>query len=81
MNTERDCPQVGFVVEVLVGSWSRNAEVWPDASSADAAGRNLLARWFVPTDFRVTEVLEVPNRPTWDQWVATRGLPPTSVQL
>lgn len=73
---------MGFKQEVLVsGTWSRDGIVWPDEASALSAGSNLLSRWFVPTDHRAVEVDEEPNRPTWDEWVAEQGLPPTSVQL
>ena len=73
---------MAFKAEVFVeGTWSQNGETWPDSESADCAGRDLLSRWFVPTDSRVVEVDEVPNRPTWDEWVAKNGLPPCSVSL
>jgi hypothetical protein len=73
---------MGFKAEVYVDrTWSQNGEVWPDAESADKAGLNLLSRWFVPTDYRVVEVTDEPNRPTWDEWVAQNGLPKRSVSL
>lgn len=73
----------GFKVEVHIppSEWCGNGETWPDRESADAAGRNLLSRWFVPDDYRVVEVEEEPNRPTWTEWVRERGLPPQSVTL
>lgn len=74
---------MGWRSEVLVdGTWSRDGVVWPDESSAQSAGNNLLARWMVPTDYRSVEVKdEEPNRPTWEKWVAKRGLPPERVQV
>jgi hypothetical protein len=73
---------MGYKTEVYVqGEWSTNAVVWPDAESADKAGYDLLCRWFVPTDYRVVEVDEEPNRPTWEEYVAQNGLPPQSVSL
>ncbi len=72
----------GFIAEVQVdGTWSKNAQVWPDWDSADAAGRDLLSRWFVPTDHRVVEVEKLPNYPTWTEHVCRNGLPPRSVSL
>ena len=74
--------QTGWITEVCCQStWSRNAIVWPDEHSAKQAGADLLSRWMVPTDYRAVEVDEEPNRPTWDEDVAARGLPPRSVQL
>lgn len=73
---------MGWRQEVLVeGKWSRDGVVWPDEDSAMKAGSNLLMRWFVPTDHRAVETDEEPNRPTWDEHVSDRGLPPTSVRL
>ena len=73
---------MGWKSEVLVdGTWSQNAIVWPDESSALSAGSNLLSRWFVPTDYRAVEVDEAPTDPTWEAKIAQQGLPPTSVQL
>ena len=80
-NTKTVGDIVGYISEVLIeGSWSRNAVVWPDAASADAAGRDLLSRWFVPSDCRVSEVSEEPNRPDWETFTRD-GLPPRSVTL
>jgi hypothetical protein len=74
----------GFIAEVMVlgdPKWSRNSEIWPDAESADKAGYNLMSRWFLVKEYRVTEVDGPPNRPTWDEYVAERGLPPERVTL
>lgn len=73
---------MGFKAEVLVdGTWSQNGEVWPDEDSAEKAGYDLLCRWFVPTDYRVVEVREMPNRPSWEKWVTDHGLPKKHVKL
>lgn len=72
----------GFKTEVLVaGAWSSNGIVWPDKESAEKAGKDLLSRWFVPTDSRAVPTDEEPDRPTWDEHVAKHGLPPRSVSL
>ena len=73
----------GFVTFMIFQdkSEARNAVVWPDAASARKAGDDLLGRWFVPVAYRVQEVDEEPNRPTWDEHVAEHGLPPKSVSL
>ena len=72
----------GWITEVCCqGTWSRNAIVWPDKHSAKQAGADLLSRWMVPTDYRAVQVDEEPNRPTWDEYVAEKGLPPRSVTL
>ena len=63
---------MGWISEVLVErgtEWARNAVVWPDKDSALSAGAELLSRWFVPTDYRATEVNETPNRPTWSVYI------------
>lgn len=74
--------KTGWKQEVLVdGTWSRDGVVWPDEKSALNAGSNLLMRWFVPTDYRAVAVTEEPNRPTWEEWIAQQGLPPTSVSV
>ncbi len=74
--------QTGWITEVFAeGKWSRNAIVWPDEHSAKQAGADLLSRWMVPTDYRAVQVDEEPNRPTWDEHVADKGLPPQSVQV
>ena len=73
---------MGWVTEVLAqGQWCPNGIVWPDEASALMAGKDLLIRWTVPTDYRAVEVEKEPNRPTWDEHVAVKGLPPRSVQL
>lgn len=73
---------MGYKSEVLVGSeWATNAVVWPDATSALLAGENLMERWLLVLEYRYVEVDEVPNRPTWREWIAVNGLPPRSVQL
>ena len=74
--------RTGWRTEVLAdGQWCPNGIVWPDEQSALQAGRDLLSRWFVPTDYRATPVEDEPNRPTWAEHVAQHGLPPKSVQL
>lgn len=61
---------IGWVTEVLAeGKWTRNQIVWPDEESALEAGKELLSRWFVPTDYRAVQVNERPNRLTWQEWV------------
>lgn len=72
----------GWKTEVLVdGKWSTNAVVWPDKESAESAGFDLIMRWTAPSDFRSVEVDEEPNRPTWKEYVESRGLPPKKVSL
>lgn len=74
----------GYKAEVLVpgDGWGQNGVVWPDRESAERAARDLWSRWTLTTDHRAVEVIgEEPNRPTWDEWVAERGLPPRSVRL
>lgn len=57
---------MGWKAEVLVqGSWSQNAEVWPDEQSALKAGHDLMGRWMLVQDHRAVEVDEEPNRPAW----------------
>jgi hypothetical protein len=42
-----------FKCEVLAqGSWSSNGQRFATAEEAEAAGKELLSRWFVPTDSR-----------------------------
>jgi hypothetical protein len=73
----------GYKAEVRIGSseWCQNGVVWPDKASAAAAALDLYQRWTLTTDHRAVESDEEPNRPTWEEWVAERGLPPRSVQL
>jgi len=73
----------GYKAEVFVpgDGWGQNAIVWPDLESAEEAARDLWSRWTATVDHRAVEVDEPPNRPTWDEWVAERGLPPRSVRL
>ena len=80
---DRQVKQItGFISEVKVdNAWNRNGVVWPDLTSAEAAARDLFWRWMLTTDYRAVEVAEEPNRPTWDEWVADRGLPARSVSL
>tara|TARA_R110000737_G_scaffold1562_2_gene4626 strand:+ start:619 stop:960 length:342 start_codon:yes stop_codon:yes gene_type:complete len=80
---DRQVKQItGFISEVKVDNdWGRNGVVWPDMASAEAAARDLFWRWMLTTDYRAVEVAEEPNRPTWDEWVADRGLPARSVSL
>ena len=43
-------------MEVCVeGKWASNACVYATKEEAEAAGRELLSRWFVPTDSRAVE--------------------------
>lgn len=73
---------MGFKAEVLVdGIWGSNGVTWPDMASASTAAHDLYNRWTAVADHRAVEVDEAPNRPTWDKWVAERGLPPRSVSL
>ena len=70
---------MGFKAEVEVnGQWGQNAVIWPDRTSAEQASLDLYTRWTLTTAHRAVEVDEEPNRPTWDEWVAARGLPPRS---
>lgn len=64
-----------------VGDWYPNGVVWPDEDSALAAGADIQSRWLLVLEHRAVQVDEEPNRPTWDEWVAEKGLPPRSVQL
>jgi hypothetical protein len=42
-----------YKTEVLVeGSWASNALRFATAEEAEMAGRELLSRWYVPTDYR-----------------------------
>jgi len=51
-----------FKTEVLVdGSWSTNAVVFATKEEAEAAGRELLSRWWVPVDSRAAESTEPVN--------------------
>ena len=73
---------MGSKAEVIVsGEWGQNGIVWPDRESAEKAAADLYGRWTLTSDHRAVEVDEEPNRPSWDQWVAERGLPPRSVSL
>jgi hypothetical protein len=73
---------MGWKAEVLVdGVWGQNGVVWPDEDSARSAARDLYSRWMLTTDHRAVEVDEEPNRPTWAEHVAEKGLPPKSVTL
>ncbi len=73
----------GFKAEMqaVAGDWACNAQVWPDEDSAHSAGHNLLMRWMGCKSFRVIEVDEEPNMPTWEEQVEAHGLPPMSVKL
>lgn len=72
----------GYKAEVFVhGEWAQNAVVWPDAESAAKAGADLMSRWTLVRDWRVVEVTTEPNRKSWDERVAEKGLPPRRVQL
>jgi len=52
---------MSFKMEVLVGSWSSNSCVYASKAEALAAGKELLSRWFVPSDFRAVESKEPVN--------------------
>jgi hypothetical protein len=41
--------------EVYTGSWSSNALRFATKEEAEASGKELLSRWFVPTDSRAVE--------------------------
>lgn len=66
--TETDMNTKGFKTEFHFpsGEWATNGVIWPDAKSADTAGLSKLMVWSMPDDFRVIEVAEAPNRPTWE---------------
>jgi len=74
---------MGWISEVQTGGneWSRNAVVWPDKGSAEAAAIDLAGRWTMVSDWRVAKVDETPNRPSWEEWIAEKGLPARSVVL
>lgn len=47
---------VSFKMEVLVdGTWSSNSCAYATRKEAEAAGVELLGRWFVPSDSRAVE--------------------------
>jgi len=47
---------MSWKTEVLVqGEWSTNAVRFATKEEAEAAGRELLSRWFVPVDSRAAE--------------------------
>jgi hypothetical protein len=75
----------GFITEVQIagerGKWNRNGQVWPDEVSAACAGADLFGRWMLVEEYRVREVDEEPNCPTWGEYVAKNGLPAKSVSL
>lgn len=51
-----------FKTEVLVdGKWSTNSVVVATKEEAEAAGKELLSRWWVPTDSRAVESDEPVN--------------------
>ena len=53
---------MSYKMEVEVdGNWSSNACVYATREEAEAAGRELLSRWFVPTDSRAVESTETVN--------------------
>lgn len=75
---------MAWKMEVQTGTdptWYPNGVTWPDKASALAEGKDLSGRWLLVTDYRAVESDEQPNRPTWDGWIAERGLPPRSVTL
>lgn len=41
-----------FKTEVYTGSWSSNSLRFATEKEAEASGKELLSRWFVPTDSR-----------------------------
>jgi hypothetical protein len=43
-----------FKMEVFTGSWSSNSCRYATEAEAVEAGRELLSRWWVPTDSRAT---------------------------
>lgn len=46
-------PPVSFKPELLCnGEWCSNATRFATAKEAEAAGREIMSRWFVPTDCR-----------------------------
>jgi hypothetical protein len=47
---------MNYKMEVLVGNeWSSNSCVFATKEEAEAAGKELLSRWFVPIDSRAVE--------------------------
>ena len=53
---------MSFKMEVLVqGTWSTNSCVYATKEEAEAAGVELLSRWFVPSDSRAVESTEKVN--------------------
>lgn len=53
---------MGYKAEVLAeGKWTGNGMVFATKKEAEDYGRDLLARWFVPTDSRAVQVNEPVN--------------------
>jgi len=53
---------MSYKTEVLVGGkWSTNAVRFATRKEAQAAGRELLCRWFVPTDSRAAKSTDPVN--------------------
>ena len=52
---------MAYKMEVFTGSWSSNSCVYATRQEAEAAGRELLSRWFVPSDSRAVESNETVN--------------------
>ena len=48
-------------MEVYTTSWSSNACVYATEKEALEAGRELMGRWFVPTDHRAVESTDTVN--------------------
>jgi hypothetical protein len=46
---------MAFKTEVYTGSWSSNALRFATKEEAEASGKELLNRWYVPTDSRAAE--------------------------
>ena len=52
---------MNWKMEVLTSSWNSNACVYATEKEALEAGRELLGRWFVPTDYRAVESTDPVN--------------------
>jgi len=67
--------------EVLVsGVWSSNALRFATHEEADRSGRDLLMRWFVPTDSRATESDDAVNYRYTDRGLEAVPVAPTTCE-
>lgn len=52
---------MSYKMEVFTTDWNTNSCVYATKEEAEAAGRELLSRWWVPTDSRAVESNEPVN--------------------